>query len=113
MLRVRTKLKPALFSSLLDNEDIAKLNVMPLLLPCAVSANNTSQKEAIYLYEDGCSGGMRAVARAKRSEDANGKKTELEIEYETSGIDTDEQLPWRGRVEGGWHEILYLGTLHG
>ena len=64
--------------------------------------------EAVYLHEY-AEEDFRIVARATWLQDGNGDRIQEEIDYDCEAYkDVNTRVPWRQKVEGGWHSLLYL-----
>lgn len=64
--------------------------------------------EAVYLHEY-AEDDFRIVARAMWVQDSKGERTKEDIDYECEAYkDVNTKVPWRQKVEGGWHSLLYL-----
>lgn len=64
--------------------------------------------EAVYLHEY-AEDDFRIVARAMWVQDCKGGRTKEDIDYECEAYkDVSTRVPWRQKVEGGWHSLLYL-----
>lgn len=64
--------------------------------------------EAVYLHEY-AEDDFRIVARAMWVQDSKGDRTQEDIDYECEAYkDVNTRVPWRQKVEGGWHSLLYL-----
>lgn len=64
--------------------------------------------EAVYLHEY-AEDDFRIVASATWLQDGKGDRSEEHIDYECEAYkDVNTKVPWRQKVEGGWHSLLYL-----
>ena len=64
--------------------------------------------EAVYLHEY-AKDDFRIVASATWLQDGKGDRSEEHIDYECEAYkDVNTKVPWRQKVEGGWHSLLYL-----
>ena len=68
--------------------------------------------ESVYLHEFE-EDDFRIVARATWVQDCKGDRTEEDIDYKCEAYkDVNSRVPWRQKVEGGWHSLLYLEESH-
>ena len=80
-------------------------DLVPLLV--TVGADSPSL-EAVYLHEY-AEDDFRIVARAMWMQEGNGDRRKEHIDYECDAYkDVNSRVPWRQKVEGGWHSLLYL-----
>lgn len=82
------------------------------MVPLLITVGEDSRVlESVYLHEYS-EEDFRIVARATWVQDSNGDRTEEEIDYECEAYkDVNTRVPWRQKVEGGWHSLLYLENL--
>ena len=84
---------------------VGHFDMVPLLV--TVSAES-SVLEAVYLHEY-AEDDFRIVARATWVQDSKGARVQEDIDYNCEAYkDVNTRVPWRQKVEGGWHSLLYL-----
>ena len=86
-------------------DGVGRFEMVPLLITVG---EDSRVLEAVYLHEY-AEDDFRIVARATWVQDCTGDRTEEEIDYECEAYkDISTRVPWRHKVEGGWHSLLYL-----
>ena len=84
---------------------VGHFDMVPLLVTVGA---DSPVLEAVYLHEY-AEQDFRIVARATWVQDCEGDRTEEDIDYECEEYkDVNSRVPWRQKVEGGWHSLLYL-----
>lgn len=103
VLDIMTQVKEFFLASFPNG--VGHFDMVPLLVTVGA---DSAVLEAIYLHEFG-EDDFRIVARATWVQDDNGDRTEEDIDYECAAYkDVNSRVPWRQKVEGGWHSLLYL-----
>lgn len=84
---------------------VGHFDMVPLLVTVGA---DFSVLEAVYLHEY-AKDDFRIVARATWVQDGEGDRTEEDIDYQCETYkDVNTRVPWRQKVESGWHSLLYL-----
>ena len=84
---------------------VGHFEMVPLLITVGA---DSPVLEAVYLHEY-AEDDFRIVARAMWVQDSKGDRTEEDIDYDCEAYkDVNARVPWRQKVEGGWHSLLYL-----
>ncbi|CAD6580430.1 MAG: hypothetical protein ASARMPRED_000216 [Alectoria sarmentosa] len=84
---------------------VGHFDMVPLLVTVGADTPNL---EAVYLHEYAPED-FRIVARATWVQDGKGNRMKEDINYECDAYkDVNTRVPWRQKVEGGWHSLLYL-----
>lgn len=88
---------------------VGHFDMVPLLVTVGA---DSPVLEAIYLHEF-AEQDFRIVARATWVQNCDGDRTEETIDYDCKEYkDVNSRVPWRQKVEGGWHSLLYLEDSH-
>lgn len=84
---------------------VGHFDMVPLLVTVGA---DSPVLEAVYLHEY-AEQDLRIIARATWVQDCKGNRTEEDVDYECKEFkDVASRVPWRQKVEGGWHSLLYL-----
>ena len=103
VLDIMSQVKAHLLASFPNG--VGHFDMVPLLVTFGADSPGV---EAYYLHEY-AEQDFRIVARATCVQDCEGDRTEEDIDYECEEYkDVNSRVPWRQKVEGGWHSLLYL-----
>ncbi len=107
VLDIMSQVKAHFLASFPDG--VGHFDMVPLLITVGVGS---PVLEAVYLHEYGPDD-FRIVARATWVQDGKGDRTEENVDYECEEYkDVNSRVPWRQKVENGWHSLLYLEDSH-
>ncbi|KAL9126970.1 MAG: hypothetical protein Q9175_007824 [Cornicularia normoerica] len=103
VLDIMSQVKTHFLASFPDG--VGHFDMVPLLITVGA---DSPVLEAVYLHEF-AEEDFRIVARATWAQDSKGDRSQEDIDYNCEAYkDVKTRIPWRQKVEGGWHSLLYL-----